>query len=852
MASALPTTAETAVTATDAVSGAPPRFMPRPAQAQVLEFHEGRLGISAVPGSGKTQTLSYLAAQLVRALATRREESVNPFETPEVLIVTFSNSAVENFRQRISQILSTEFGLLPNVGYRVRTLHALANDIVRMRPALAGLTDDFQIADERTAQQMLDDALQHQLGNEPTALDFILSREIKEQQIAGLRREKWPELARDIASMVIRRAKDLELTPVELRGRLGNLEERSAVLLRLGLNVYETYQRGLQMRNMVDFDDLVRLALLTLRLAPDFLERLRRRWPYVLEDEAQDSSLLQEKMLRLLTNTQEQGAQGVGGGHWVRVGDPNQAINTTFTTADPAHLRQFLHEPGALRRDLPDSGRSARPIIDLANYLVNWTCISHPATWLRFNTFLQQAIQPTPLNDPQPNPTQSFTYFDERSHTPDDELKAVADSLSRWLPSHPDWTAAVLVPENSRGFQLATELKARNLPCEELLRSSAATRNVAGKLEMVVRYLAEPVERMGLADVYRHVWWGRGRDAESQETPLEALSALAGDEASDDPTAGSSRDADSDGAADAAPAAASILTAPPLGAGPLPRSALDQAQAQQVEKALRRLTSVEDFLYPGPAGDWLLALRPALEQPAIMTDLQQFRQAVQRWLEAAVLPIDQLVLTLGRELFTEPSELALTHKLALALAHFAETQISARLAELANELQIIARNERRFLGFDAAEFGYQPKKGVVTIATMHAAKGLEWDRVYLMALNNYSFPAAQPHDSYQSEPWFVRDRLNPQAETIALLEAMLDGEAERYGEGDASAQARLAYAAERLRLFYVGITRARKDLIVTWNIGRFGVQDSARRNQAAAAFTALHEYWRVRLKDRTS
>ena len=225
---------------------------------------------------------------------------------------------------------------------------------------------------------------------------------------------------------------------------------------------------------------------------------------------------------------------------------------------------------------------------------------------------------------------------------------------------------------------------------------------------------------------------------------------------------------------------------------------------------------------------------------------------MQRWLQAGVLPIDQLILTLGRELFTEPSELALTHKLALVLTHFAETQASARLLELANELHIIARNERRFLGFDTADTGYQPKKGTVTIATMHAAKGLEWDRVYLMALNNYSFPAAQPHDSYQSEPWYARDALNPQAETIALLEAILDDDAAGYVEGAASAQARLAYAAERLRLFYVGITRARKDLIVTWNIGRFGVQDSARRNQAAAAFTALHEHWRVRLKNKTS
>lgn len=37
----------------------------RPAQAKILEYENGRLAISAVPGSGKTFTLSLLAAKLI-------------------------------------------------------------------------------------------------------------------------------------------------------------------------------------------------------------------------------------------------------------------------------------------------------------------------------------------------------------------------------------------------------------------------------------------------------------------------------------------------------------------------------------------------------------------------------------------------------------------------------------------------------------------------------------------------------------------------------------------------------------------------------------------------------------------
>jgi DNA helicase-2/ATP-dependent DNA helicase PcrA len=38
--------------------------------------------------------------------------------------------------------------------------------------------------------------------------------------------------------------------------------------------------------------------------------------------------------------------------------------------------------------------------------------------------------------------------------------------------------------------------------------------------------------------------------------------------------------------------------------------------------------------------------------------------------------------------------------------------------------------------------------------------------------------------------------------------------------GEATQQARVDLAAERLRLLYVGITRAKKELVITWNTGR--------------------------------
>ena len=68
----------------------------------------------------------------------------------------------------------------------------------------------------------------------------------------------------------------------------------------MGLAIYTDYQRALSYRGAVDYDDLIRLALEALQLDGEYLKRLQARWPFILEDEAQDSSRLQEKILRLL------------------------------------------------------------------------------------------------------------------------------------------------------------------------------------------------------------------------------------------------------------------------------------------------------------------------------------------------------------------------------------------------------------------------------------------------------------------------------------------------------------------------------------------------------------------------
>jgi DNA helicase-2/ATP-dependent DNA helicase PcrA len=226
----------------------------------------------------------------------------------------------------------------------------------------------------------------------------------------------------------------------------------------------------------------------------------------------------------------------------------------------------------------------------------------------------------------------------------------------------------------------------------------------------------------------------------------------------------------------------------------------------------------------------------------VLQILEDFRVQIARWHKATLLPVDQLLLTLSQELFANPADLALAHKLALVMERAAVSHPEWQLVEFAEELSSVARNERRLPGFSEEDTGFDPEryKGQVVVATLHKAKGLEWDRVYLLSANNYDFPSAQPYDNYIAEKWFVRGRLNLEAEALERLKALArdDLQGVHMEDGPATQAARMEYSAERLRVLYVGITRARRELVVTWNTGRRG------ESQQALPIIALQSGWK--------
>ncbi|HRF96169.1 MAG TPA: UvrD-helicase domain-containing protein, partial [Aggregatilineales bacterium] len=133
--------------------------------------------------------------------------------------------------------------------------------------------------------------------------------------VAYLLINEWQRDAVGLATNFIKQAKDWRITPEALRQKLDNSPQKLP-LAEMCHAVYVNYQRSLAYRGAVDFQDLISYALTLLENHPTYLDILRKKFPYILEDEAQDSSELQQSILELLVGKK---------GNWVRVGDPNQA-----------------------------------------------------------------------------------------------------------------------------------------------------------------------------------------------------------------------------------------------------------------------------------------------------------------------------------------------------------------------------------------------------------------------------------------------------------------------------------------------------------------------------------------------
>jgi DNA helicase-2/ATP-dependent DNA helicase PcrA len=527
-------------------------------------------------------------------------------------------------------------------------------------------------------------------------------------------------------------------------------------LLWMMAGIYDRYQTILARQGALDFDDLIWQAVDLLEQRPGFATELRQRWPYILEDEAQDSVPLQETLLSLLTGT----GDGDGAtGNWVRVGDPNQAITSTFTAAHPRYFNEFIDRADVVSRPLPNSGRSAPLIFGAANTMLRWVTDEHPVLEVQQHAFRRQDILPTPAGDAQPNPPDSEADIRIKvyGHREDEELPSIARLAVRYTRQRPHHTLAILVPTNQTGYHLAEHPDELDADYDNRRRRGSREREIAAAMHAILAVLAD------------------SRDTKARVAADASLHELAH------------------------PAA--------VGSG---STAVAAENLEHFHTILRSVHRPESLLFPWNDDDLSQALPAGVASKEDLQQIERLARFLRQVFELRSLPIDDLALALGDELFAwgdvHEVDLSIAYQIATTLRRWRDTQPEWRLPELAAQLEDVAEGRRTLPLTSPTDLGYEPEPGRITLTTQHKAKGLEWDAVFLVGIDGFWIPG-----NLEAPFLGVQDFLggDPTAEVVAQLRYLMEGNTGLYEGRTATESAHIEIISERLRLLYVGITRAR-------------------------------------------
>lgn len=341
-----------------------------PSQRQAVEHYCGPMLVVAGAGSGKTRTLTYRIAYLIR------QHQVAP---ENILAVTFTNKAAREMKERIEALFGQEMAqqlygrdwldLSPLEQQRVRsrvyqtytkplwigTFHSLCARLLRLEieayqhPQGYRWTRHFTIFDESDVQSLIKEIATGELN-----LDE------RKHDPRGLRYK-------------ISHAKNRGLSPDQLE------QEQRSPAGRVAAEVYRRYEATLAKNNALDFDDLILRTVHLLQQHPERLEYWHQQFQHILVDEYQDTNRTQYDLIRLLaTNgTPPQQFQNWGDRSIFVVGDVDQSIYS-FRCADFTILMNFQQDFGDRLPDddsrtmikLEENYRSVANILQAANHLI--------------------------------------------------------------------------------------------------------------------------------------------------------------------------------------------------------------------------------------------------------------------------------------------------------------------------------------------------------------------------------------------------------------------------------------------------------------------------------------------------
>jgi DNA helicase-2/ATP-dependent DNA helicase PcrA len=798
---------------------------PTAEQAKIIAAPLEPLLVVAGAGSGKTTTMADRVVWLV----------ANGFVQPEeILGVTFTRKAAGELSARIRRQLG-KLALLARSGKarlapgaaaedalepKVSTYHSYASGIVTDYGLRLGIERDAVVLGAAQSWQLAsqvveayDGEYEHFTAAKSTLVKAVLS-------LAGECSEHLqdPEYVRSTIEDYIARLSAMPYVEGKNKpAALGVAKLVDVLKTRASVAAMTTrYSEAKRRRNVLDYGDLVALAAAVAVRVPQAGELERQRYKVVLLDEFQDTSHAQLQLFSKL----------FGAGHPVTaVGDPHQSIYG-FRGASAGQLFRFpeifrsadgSYAPTA---ELTIAWRNSARILSAANVMsAELSAAQERREATRGSA--AASVRVSPLREKDDAGAGSVVLA--RYATVHDEAAAIArDILERhgtFAGSGPEGTGAtvaVLCRRRAQFASLQVAFDELELPYEivglggllgtpEIVDLVATLRVLAdpNRSDALMRLVTGARWRIGTADLMALADWSRFLARRREHAAVQVNRA--------DTTMGVQSGAAPSGASWTAPEGA----APDAGAAEL---ALDLVDGSSLVEALDHLDATywPESLHRELSGigrKRLLSLR---------NELRYLRSFVGDDLTTLLGEVERTML-LDIELAAKPG--TSLHSARRNLDAFQDA--AASFMQAADRVDLLA-----FLAWletaESEEGGLEtapaePNPAAVQLLTVHAAKGLEWDLVYVPGMNEGAFPSGKADrwsTGAASLPWPLRGDRSDLPEwdlTPSDQKGWLDSE-KLFAE-DVKAHSQ----DEERRLAYVAFTRAKEHLMCTtaaWSPGR--------------------------------
>lgn len=407
-------------------------IIPRDDQKPVLEYETGKMAISAVPGAGKTTILLALILKLL-------DKGVNP---ENIFVMTYMESAARNFRDRIKNIRQNS-SQLPNIS----TIHGLALRILKENGNFErlGLSSDFEICDDTQRSRII--------------------REIANK--LKLKKTETDEFDRGISVF--------KIASGQFQSGMDKKLEKFQIF-------FEEYQRILKEANLIDYDDMLISSVKLLEDNADIRAYYQNICHYIIEDEAQDSSSIQQRLINLLSAKHK---------NLIRCGDINQAITTTFSNADVEGFRKFISESNNVSMNC--SQRCTKDVWTLANNLVKWADTQQETK----NAFFEIFMQPVEGRNPVSENALHSVIFEK----PLEERNYILKEIKSALKKDPKCTIGILLRSN---YQVAQWINfINNSGLKSITRSeSLEQKSIFRTIFAIMQMILHPFDNNVIADNY--------------------------------------------------------------------------------------------------------------------------------------------------------------------------------------------------------------------------------------------------------------------------------------------------------------------------------------------------------------